>query len=227
MDRYDNDVELWKSFIKGENAAFEVVYCRFYPLLYSYGIRMVGDRELVIDTIQNLFVKLIRNCRSLHPTNNVKAYLLCAFRHKMFDDLQALRSMETIEQSHEFFSVNDGMIDALFDKDDIDVTKEKRLANAIAKLSGRQKEILYLYYVRNLSHQEIAEVLDMNMQSSKNLLSRTMSRLKEFFFSVSTIWLFNLLISTSVPQRDVATNYFYRFITLLIFGFSKEIFNKI
>ncbi len=43
-------------FIKGETAAFEEVYRRYYSLLYSYGIRMVGDRELVADTIQNLFV---------------------------------------------------------------------------------------------------------------------------------------------------------------------------
>ena len=66
VDRTHGETKLWESFIKGETAAFEEVYRRYYSLLYSYGIRMVGDRELVADTIQNLFVKLILNCRNLH-----------------------------------------------------------------------------------------------------------------------------------------------------------------
>ena len=53
---------------------------------------------------------------------------------------------------------------------------------AISRLSGRQREILYLYYVKELSHQEISAILGMNPQSSKNLLSRTLARLREFFF---------------------------------------------
>lgn len=72
VDRTHGETKLWESFIKGETAAFEEVYRRYYSLLYSYGIRMVGDRELVADTIQNLFVKLILNCRNLHYTDNVK-----------------------------------------------------------------------------------------------------------------------------------------------------------
>ena len=47
VDRTHDETKLWESFIKGETAAFEEVYRRYYSLLYSYGIRMVGDRELV------------------------------------------------------------------------------------------------------------------------------------------------------------------------------------
>lgn len=35
------------------------------------------------------------------------------------------------------------------------------------RLSGRQREILYLYYVKELSHQEISAILGMNPQSSR------------------------------------------------------------
>ena len=191
VDRTHGETKLWESFIKGETAAFEEVYRRYYSLLYSYGIRMVGDRELVADTIQNLFVKLILNCRNLHYTDNVKAYLLCSFRNKLLDAFQSLRPME-------------GIINSLFKKDDVDVKNERRLAKAISRLSGRQREILYLYYVKELSHQEISAILGMNPQSSKNLLSRTLARLREFFFSVSTIWIFSILVHcVHVPVRSV------------------------
>ena len=92
----------------------------------------------------------------------------------------------------------------LFKKDDVDVKNERRLAKAISRLSGRQREILYLYYVKELSHQEISAILGMNPQSSKNLLSRTLARLREFFFSVSTIWIFSILVHcVHVPVRSV------------------------
>ena len=91
-----------------------------------------------------------------------------------------------------------------FKKDDVDVKNERRLAKAISRLSGRQREILYLYYVKELSHQEISAILGMNPQSSKNLLSRTLARLREFFFSVSTIWIFSILVHcVHVPVRSV------------------------
>lgn len=204
VDRTQGETKLWESFIKGETAAFEEVYRRYYSLLYSYGIRMVGDRELVADTIQNLFVKLILNCRNLHYTDNVKAYLLCSFRNKLLDAFQSLRPMEVIEECHEFFPMGEEIINSLFKKDDVDVKNERRLAKAISRLSGRQREILYLYYVKELSHQEISAILGMNPQSSKNLLSRTLARLREFFFSVSTIWIFSILVHcVHVPVRSV------------------------
>jgi DNA-binding CsgD family transcriptional regulator len=112
--------------------------------------------------------------------------------------------MEVIEECHEFFPMGEEIINSLFKKDDVDVKNERRLAKAISRLSGRQREILYLYYVKELSHQEISAILGMNPQSSKNLLSRTLARLREFFFSVSTIWIFSILVHcVHVPVRSV------------------------
>lgn len=193
VDRTHDETKLWESFIKGETAAFEEVYRRYYSLLYSYGIRMVGDRELVADTIQNLFVKLILNCRNLHYTDNVKAYLLCSFRNKLLDAFQSLRPMEVIEECHEFFPMGEEIINSLFKKDDVDVKNERRLAKAISRLSGRQREILYLYYVKELSHQEISAILGMNPHNQARIFCRvhwhvcvnSFSLFQPFGFSVS------------------------------------------
>lgn len=177
------DVECWNDFLQGDEIAFGKIYRRFYSSLYAYGIRMIGNRELVIDTIQDLFVKLILNCKNLHPTDNPEAYLLCAFRNKLLDAIQSSRRMETIEEYQDFFSLNEEIINSLFAKDDTDVINEKRLAAAIASLSTRQREILYLYYIRELSYKEIMVILGMNLQSCRNLLSRTLVHLREYFFS--------------------------------------------
>ena len=43
-----NDVECWNDFLQGDEIAFGKIYRRFYSSLYAYGIRMVGNREMVI-----------------------------------------------------------------------------------------------------------------------------------------------------------------------------------
>lgn len=174
-----DDVALWKSFLDGEREAFGEVYRRFYPLLKSYGMRMTRDEEFVRDVIQELFVKLISNHQHLHPTDNVRFYLLCAFRHKLMDAFAAMRQTEDVEACADFFCFELEDIDRLFDKDDETLSRERKLGQAVVGLSGRQREILYLFYVKNLSHREIATLLSISVQSSKNLLFRTVSRLKE------------------------------------------------
>lgn len=98
--------------------------------------------------------------------------------------------MRCISLEEEAFSITEDFMTSLFDKDDRAMWQEKRLAQAIAQLSARQREILYLYYIKELSHRDIATILSMNMQSSKNLLSRTLAQLRQYCLSVATILFF-------------------------------------
>ena len=54
--------------------------------------------------------------------------------------------------------------------------------DAFSRLSPHQQEIIYLYYVNELKHEDIAEILGINYQSSKNLLFRSLSKLKKINF---------------------------------------------
>ena len=64
-------------------------------------------------------------------------------------------------------------------KDDL-----KDLLLAYQKLSVKQKEVLYLFYVKGLSHKEISNVLYINYQSSKNRLCQSLVQLRKLFFQI-------------------------------------------
>ena len=184
------DELLWEKFISGDSMASETIYRQSYSLLFSYGYRMIADKELVSDAIQSFFVKLLTNRNKLPHTKRVKAYLLSGFRNQLLDCLEVTSRMRYISLEEEAFSITEDFMTSLFDKDDRAMWQEKRLAQAIARLSARQREILYLYYIKGLSHRDIAAILSMNMQSSKNLLSRTLIQLRQYCLSVATILLF-------------------------------------
>lgn len=52
------DVQLWQDFQIGSESAFATIYEKNANFLYSYGLKIVSDKELVKDSIQDLFVEL-------------------------------------------------------------------------------------------------------------------------------------------------------------------------
>ncbi|MDB9151678.1 RNA polymerase sigma factor, partial [Parabacteroides distasonis] len=111
---------------------------------------------------------MIQNHETLSPTVNVKGYLLKTLRHKLYDTIEKNRKMEDISLYEDTFQT-----DELFSRISLDTTEAdervKLLMKALTKLSPHQREIIYLYYVNGLGHDEIAEILGINYQSSKNL----------------------------------------------------------
>lgn len=176
-----SDELLWKRCLKGDTNSFKELYCRFYPLLYSYGMKLVANHDFIEDTIQDLFVKLIQTNQSLSETNCVKGYLVKAFRNKLYDSLDKQKYEEDIVLHENDFIVDD-LYMTIFAVDDPNLLKTRSLMNAFKKMPSHQKEIIYFYYVKDLKHEEIAEILGINYQSSKNLLFRSITKLRKLFF---------------------------------------------
>ena len=82
-----NDRELWDSFKAGDDRAFSQIYETYADLLFSYGMRFTSNREIVRDTLQELFIKLYKNRKNLSTTDHIKFYLFCAFRHQLQNEL--------------------------------------------------------------------------------------------------------------------------------------------
>lgn len=51
----------------------------------------------------------------------------------------------------------------------------------LESLTPRQKEVLYYRYMKNLTYDEIGEIMQMNYQSILNLIQRSIKKLRETF----------------------------------------------
>lgn len=179
-----SDGDLWKLCLTGDKEAFKEIYCHFYSLLYNYGSKLIKDKDLVEDCIQDVFIKLIQNYPSLSVTPNVKGYLIKALRNKLYDTLEKERITDDISHYEEVF-VTDELFPLLsFDDTDTD-HRAKHLMKVFTELSPHQQEIIYLYYVNELKHEEIAAIMEINYQSSKNLLFRALSKLRKLYLKNS------------------------------------------
>lgn len=175
-----SDEKLWELCLTGDKEAFQEVYCRFYSLLYNYGSKLISDKDLVKDCIQDIFIKMIQNSQSLSATPNVKGYLIKALRNKLYDALEKEKVTDDISLYEETFVADELLSLLSFDDTESDY-RTKHLMEVFSKLSPHQQEIIYLYYVNELKHDEIAEIMGINYQSSKNLLYRSLSCLRKLY----------------------------------------------
>lgn len=172
-----DDSSLWTLLLKGNVHVLEFLYKRNYELLLNYGLKYSFDRELVKDCIHDVFIKLQKS-KKLSPTSCPRSYLIKSLRNALFDKLS--NQKEAFELSECVFCIPDSVdvLNRIFPKDDEELQLGKQLIEAMSHLSDNQRNVLYLRYVRDFSYNEIAEILDINVQSSMNLVSRTLRKMR-------------------------------------------------
>ncbi len=172
-----SDEIIWSLCLKGDRKAFEVLYRRYYPILFNYGRIYSKNTDLVKNCLQDFFVKLMSNHTGLSQTISVRCYLLKAFRNVLYNELKSslIRSSFLVSCPDDILIVKADQ--SFLDEEDLSPQNEC-LVSALRQLSSKQQEILYLYYIRELSHDEISKLLNINYQSSKNLLFRAIVKLR-------------------------------------------------
>lgn len=195
-----DDKVLWNLLVKGDQKALEILYQRYYSLLLNYGLKCSTDRELVKDCIQDLFINLYKN-NHINVTNiTVRSYLLRALRNNLFYKISSDKEVDSIDNSVFHIPVNEDLFDQLFPKNDRDIWLAHRLLEAISQLSPNQKTVLYLRYVEDLSYKEIADAMKMNIQSSMNLSSRALAKLRsllqdEYLLGICQLFFIRIALS--------------------------------
>ena len=184
---HNQDIDCWQAFIEGNREALGQLFRRHYADLFRYGNKICADTEILEDCIQELFIELWQS-KNPPPSTSVKAYLLKAIKYKLLKalhkraqvKLQAeLPENQLFEMCHETF---------IIDKQE-HAEKTARVINALAQLSARQKEIIYLKFYQNLSYEEVSDIMNINYQVARNLLSQAIKTMKKILQKLPLLFL--------------------------------------
>lgn len=171
--------ELWVRFLDGDMDVYEQIFRRYYKDLYGYGLKICSRPEIVRDCIQELFVVIWDRRAFLDEVQSIKAYLLASLRRSILKELERQRkySSQSVEEGqtvHIQFSPEELIVE-----DEFRSYRKKALYDALSRLPGRQKEVLYLKYFNGMSYEEIEEILSINYQSIRNHIYRAVKKLKK------------------------------------------------
>lgn len=184
-------IDLWIQFLEGNEVAFSKLYCLFFDDLLTYGRRVGGENEMVEDLIQDLFLKLYQKRIILEDNTKLRPFLFRSLKNLIYNQLIHNAKLQALPDYD--FALNYTIDDQLALTHDQGLSDE--MHHILRGLTGRQKEIIYLRFVHEMNFVEISEIMDINVQSARNLLGRSMEKLRKD--ASSAIILFFLLQSLS------------------------------
>jgi len=155
---------LWLEFLKGNMRSFREIYADFYPLLFNYGTLYL-EKQDIENAIQDLFLYILQRQKSLKKVDNVKGYLITAYKHRVFKILKAQKLQPEELPTNIKLPVTENIWEDI-------------LRKIIYKLSPREQEIITLKYYQNYQNREIANSLSIEYQTVRNTLHNAIKKLR-------------------------------------------------
>jgi RNA polymerase sigma factor (sigma-70 family) len=174
-----DDSKIWESFKKGDKDALSAIYHQHIDLLFSYGMKLCRDDELVKDTIQDLFFDLMRTRLNLGSTDNIRFYLTKALRRRLIQNLNKHKKHFNIAGESEVetevvFSVEEDLIT----REDLSI-KERLIRKGLKELSPTQREILFYRFSCNFDYNEICNIMSLKYDIARQQVSRALKAVKD------------------------------------------------
>ncbi len=175
----------------GDEKAFQSLFREYYPQLFLYGFKIIPQKELLEDIIQELFAELW-NRKSWPEVRSLKAYLIKSLQYKIYNKLRQQKLTGAITGSTSDFPFEITR-ETLIIQNEEDREKMIKVEKMLAQLSNRQREIIYLRFYLDLGYEEISQVMKINYQASRNLLSQAIKILRQL--KTPVIMMFALIVT--------------------------------
>jgi RNA polymerase sigma factor (sigma-70 family) len=193
------DNSIWQNFVDGDITALNILMEKYFRFLFNYGTKICKNEELVKDTVQELFIKLWNRKEHLSREVNIKAYLITSLRRSLYRKIQSLEKFESFtDYDNELLPFDlEISVEQKFINNEFNKLLAFKLAKYTQLLPKRQKEVLYLKFMQNLSREEIAQVMDISLQTVSNICQMALKNLrdqlqksnhsKNYFYSITPL----------------------------------------
>lgn len=149
----------------GDPGAFDDLVARWHAPLWQYTRRMVGRDDEARDVLQDVWLRVVRGIPRLRDGSRLRGWLFGIARRTLMDRLRREYAAPPAGD------IDPGDLAAAID----DIDREAELASldaALGSLPAAEREILTLFYLRDLSLAELADVLDVPIGTVKSRLFR-------------------------------------------------------
>lgn len=181
MNVYTLDyISLFSKFKEGDDDAYSFFYQYYINDLYAYGISLGGEKEVVKDAVQDIFLKIYFEKKNFASIDHLKYFLLKSLKNSLYNiyKSKAVSTTTGISEDVLGFSITTTVLDRIIDEEDRIIIKQQ-IDDLLSKLTARQKEAIYLRFMQELEYEEIAEIMDMTEHAARKLISRSLKRLRD------------------------------------------------
>ncbi len=152
----DNDFDLIKRFLSGEEVAFNLIVKKYQKKIYWHARQMMGNHLDADEVTQEVLIVIFNKLKNFNFNSSLYTWIY---------KIVTTRSLNQIrkKQIKRFFSIDDNDGDELQDKHDIVEeldSKEKleKVKKVLQKIPPKQRQIFIMRNFEDLSYEEISEI---------------------------------------------------------------------
>ena len=158
----------------GDNNAYTLLMNDYYKNLCGYANLFTKDPSKSEDIVQNIFVKIWIYRKKIDPNISIKKYLYKSVYNEFIDQYRKNKSVISLEEKYL------KVIDTIIDDNSLDIEKLMMNVNReIDKLPEKCKRVFILNKKEGLTHDEIAEYLQISTKTVESHITRAFKILNQ------------------------------------------------
>ena len=155
----------------GERAAFDVLIARWHEPVWRYLRRLANSDDVASDLSQDTWIRVLRGIGALREPGKLRPWLFGIARRVAMDRLR----FEYVRRGADDVEIDELPADDATQDLEVDLAA---IDTALAVLPVSEREMLTLFYLRELSLAEIAALLAMPVGTVKSRLYRARLELR-------------------------------------------------
>ncbi len=169
---FDLDERLILRIAKRDMSAFDELYYKTERILYSYILSIVRHHHDALDILQEVYVKLNNSAHLYQPQGKPMAWLFTISKNMAYSHLRSKQQVADLD-------VID--LDNSIDYSYVVESKDREILNiALNILTTEERSIVLLSAISGFKHREIAEHLDLKLNTVLSKYSRAIKKMRDY-----------------------------------------------
>jgi len=172
--------EALAALVQGNNhEAFGVLMDRYQPKLLRYGRRFLSQDDSIVDVVQDVFIKAYENIRSFDATRTFAPWIYRIAHNAFVNEIRRKKrepllyiDLDAIV-AHPSYELDPGA-------EEERAQMQTLITKGLDALTPAYKEVIILYYIEDLSYQEISDILRVPVGTVGVRLRRARAALKDY-----------------------------------------------
>lgn len=169
----------------GNQKAYQKIFDKLYPVMCSFAVKYLRNSDDAEDITQEVFIELWNQREKFSDINQIKGFLYLSVKNKCLNKIK--HEKVKTEYANDIRIIED---DIYFEEQLIKIEVISQLHSTINSLSKQRREII-LYIMQGLKNNEIAEELNISVNTvklqKKIAYQKLREELKSSVFTLSII----------------------------------------
>ncbi|MEN8204324.1 MAG: RNA polymerase sigma-70 factor [Bacteroidota bacterium] len=158
----------------GHEGTYAQLFHEYYRPLTVFANKYVNDLDSARELVQDLFVSMYENRKSLLISTSLKSYLYQSVRNRCLNHLKRIKvGRQHLEQIGKYMNSHESLEELILENE-----LENRIFQIISRLSPKCREVFTLSRVHGLKNQEIAVRLELSIRTVETHISNALKILR-------------------------------------------------